>query len=597
MDKNTVWAIFLSLLVLIGFMFWQTATMEVPEVAVVQETVAETPVNSVVVSSPDVSSEVIEADIEPEETVAEEEIIISTEFADIRLTNRGGDIIGYELKNHRDGENGVEMAENITETNRALSISFGSAENPIINDLFSVEIIDDYTVGFSKQFTVDNSAGQAETFILKKLYAFDPEEYLFRLTVGIEGRGNMRSLSFGNVAYTLRSSPQMGPYYDPSADRYENRTFYFFDGKSQKKTLSAGNTDVYDKSFSWAGISGKYFAQQIVPIDASSVKDVVYSTKNEVDGFQDAQIMLERMPITQSSVQDTYYVYMGPKVDNTMVIYNNANDNNWGLHSLRIDEILSSGWLSWLETILKFLMEMFYKLIPNWGVSIILMTVLLKLVLYPLTKKSSMATLKMQELQPQIKELQEKYKDNKEKLNIEMAKFYKEAGYNPLSGCLPLLIQFPLIIAMYGLFSNYFEFRGAMFIEGWIPDLSVSDSVGVFPEGLWFVGGTTISLLPVIYVASQLLFTKVTQSTAASPSNSSMKYMMYLMPLIFFVMFYRAPSGLLLYWTVSNLLQLVQQVIINKMMHRKRNEMGLNTQQNEKKVLPPTAKAKKRKKI
>ena len=221
-------------------------------------------------------------------------------------------------------------------------------------------------------------------------------------------------------------------------------------------------------------------------------------------------------------------------------------------------------------------MEFFYKLIPNWGVSIILMTILLKVAMFPLTKKSSVSTLKMQELQPRIKEIQDKYKNNPEKMNAEMGKFYKEAGYNPLSGCLPLLIQFPLIFAMFNLFNNYFEFRGAMFIPGWIPDLSVGDSIYIFPPTIPLIGGSALRLLPIIYVASQLLFTKITQTASANAAGgNSMKLMMYGMPLFFFFMFYNAPAGLLLYWTVSNFLQLIQQMFINKIMHAKRVEMGL----------------------
>ncbi len=591
MDKNTVWAIALSTLVLVGWMFWQTTTM--PPATEVESIATETVVATEVTDT--IGEQIIPTqniNIQEQEIVTEEEIfLISTDVVDITLTNRGGDIIGYQLKEHLVGDEGVEMAENITATNRAFSLSFGSSNNTIINDLFTAERIDDYTIGFSKTYATPNTAD--EYFTIKKLYTFDPEEYLFKLDIRVEGDGYSKMISSSDVAYTLRSSPQIGPYYDPALDRYENRTFNSYDGKKRDKKLGEGDTHVYEDTFNWVGVAGKYFAQQIVTTDSSIIKDAVYSTVGKIDDFSNAQVLVERKLTNQSSMQDSYYIYMGPKVDDTMVIYNNAAENNWGLSNLRLDEILNSGWLAWLEAILKFLMEIFYRLIPNWGVSIILMTILLKIVLYPLTKKSSMATLRMQELQPQIKEIQDKYKGQPEKLNVEMAKFYKEAGYNPMSGCLPLLIQFPLIFAMFGLFNNYFEFRGAMFIPGWIPDLSVSDSVGVFPAGIPFIGGMNISILPVVYVASQLLFTKVTQSTATAASNNQMKMMMYMMPLIFFFMFYTAPSGLILYWTVSNFLQLIQQVIINKMMHTKRKEMGL-VQPKKEVALPPNAKKRKK---
>ena len=589
MDKNTIWAIVLSSLVLFASFFIQSKFFSKPQPAENTEVQRQTLQNTADTNAPALvsASSALQSgsgegtsegeDTETEEVLEEREYVIETKTIKVRFTNRGGDIIGYEFKDHSDGGTPVQMAENISPTNRAFALAFGGAANAIVNDLFNAKIIDDRTIGFYKKFSVTNSTGGQDSFTLVKQYTFDPEEYVFKLDITIDGAKSMSGLAFGDAAYTLRSSPQIGPYYNPKVDRYERRTFIFYTKEKVKKlNLSNGQVKVYDKGFSWAGIAGKYFVQQVVPLASSAIQSASYSTKNEVDNFQDAQLLLVRAPVSGSFAQDSYYVYMGPKVEKNLGIYNNAAENNWKLSNLKLDEALGSGWLSWLETFLKFLMEFFYKLIPNWGVSIILMTILLKVAMFPLTKKSSVSTLKMQELQPRIKEIQDKYKNNPEKMNAEMGKFYKEAGYNPLSGCLPLLIQFPLIFAMFNLFNNYFEFRGAMFIPGWIPDLSVGDSIYIFPPTIPLIGGSALRLLPIIYVASQLLFTKITQTASANAAGgNSMKLMMYGMPLFFFFMFYSAPAGLLLYWTVSNFLQLIQQMFINKMMHAKRIEMGL----------------------
>ena len=590
MDKNTIWAIVLSSLVLFASFFIQSKFFSKPQPAENTEEQSQTLQNTADANAPALvsASSALQSgsdegtsegeDADTEEVLEEREYVIETKTIKVRFTNRGGDIIGYELKDHSDGGIPVQMAENISPTNRAFALAFGGAANAIVNDLFNAKIIDDRTIGFYKKFSVTNSTGGRDSFTLVKQYTFDPEEYVFKLDITIDGAKSMSGLAFGDAAYALRSSPQIGPYYNPKVDRYERRTFIFYTKEKVKKlNLSNGQVKVYDKGFSWAGIAGKYFVQQVVPLASSAIQSASYSTKNEVDNFQDAQLLLVRAPVSGSFAQDSYYVYMGPKVEKNLGIYNNAAENNWKLSNLKLDEALGSGWLSWLETFLKFLMEFFYKLIPNWGVSIILMTILLKVAMFPLTKKSSVSTLKMQELQPRIKEIQDKYKNNPEKMNAEMGKFYKEAGYNPLSGCLPLLIQFPLIFAMFNLFNNYFEFRGAMFIPGWIPDLSVGDSIYIFPPTIPLIGGSALRLLPIIYVASQLLFTKITQTASANAAGggNSMKLMMYGMPLFFFFMFYNAPAGLLLYWTVSNFLQLIQQMFINKIMHAKRVEMGL----------------------
>lgn len=587
MEKNTLIAIVLSTIVLITFTVLQTVVFP-PKPA--EEIVAEqeAPLATEITENEGISSDTLAmAYPDDEESLQEEEIVILTNKAKITLSNRGGDVIGYELLEHRDGESGVEMADNISAQNRAFSIALGGAENGIIQDLFHVKKIDDYTVGFYKTFQDSRSGGK---YILAKQYTFKPDDYLFRLDVTVEGSDGMNRLSFGDAAYTIRTSPQIGPFYNAKSNRYENRTFMSFDGsKKKKQILKAGETKLYENEFTWTGVGGKYFEILGVPVKPETMLDVLYSTKVEVDDYANAQVMLTRKAIMESFTQDSYYFYVGPRTEKNLKIYNNAEDNAWGLSNLKLNESLeSTGILSWLESILKWCMELIYKIIPNWGVSIIILTILIKILLFPLTKKSSMGTLKMQELQPKIQEIQDKYKEQPDKLNMEMSKLYKESGYNPLSGCLPLLLQFPLIFAMYNLFNNYFEFRGAMFIPGWIPDLSIGDIVPL--PGNLPVLGSQIHLLPIIYLASQLLFGKITQSSAAAGGNNTqVKIMMYGMPIMFFFIFYNAPAGLLLYWTVSNILQLFQQMIINRMMKAKRAEMELN-KAAEKKVFVPRKK-------
>ena len=572
MNKNTVWAIVLSVLVLVVFTFLQPLI---------------NPVNTNVTEAVEATEEVVAPVVEPTKPVLgdvddledqffiEENFTITTEKVKVTFTNRGGDIIGYELLEHNEKDAPIQMADNITADNRAFSVSFGDASAPIIDDIFTTKIIDDYTIGFYKPYKITNPDGTESTFTFVKQYSFLPDEYTFRLDIRVEDITNLSSFEFDNVAYTLRTSPQIGPHFDKKADRYENRTFMTFNGKKIKKVqgLQDNASKIYDKEVYWTGVTGKYFSTLVAPLNPTSIGDITYSAALEVPGYANAQVKIARNPILGSSVLDTYYVFVGPRTEKAMGIYNKANDNGWKLSNLKFDEALqTSGMLSWLEKALKWIMEVLYKIIPNWGVSIILMTILLKLALFPLTKKSSMATLRLQELQPRMTEIQTKYKDKPEKMNQEMAKLYQETGYNPLSGCLPLLIQFPLIIAMFNLFNNYFEFRGAMFIPGWIPDLSVGDSVYTLKFNIPLLGNH-IRLLPIIYLVSQLIYGKVTSATSSGGNGASMKIMMYVMPIVFFFIFYSAPSGLLIYWTVSNLLTLVQQVILNKMMKKKKAEL------------------------
>jgi YidC/Oxa1 family membrane protein insertase len=199
----------------------------------------------------------------------------------------------------------------------------------------------------------------------------------------------------------------------------------------------------------------------------------------------------------------------------------------------------------------------------------------------------------MQTLSPKIKEIQEKHKDNPQKMNAEMAEFYKKEGYNPLSGCLPMIIQIPIFFAMYNLFNNHFDLRGAMFIPGWIPDLSLPESIANFGDfRLPILGWNDLRLLPFIYVGSQLLYGKVTQ-TPDQQGNSQMKIMLYAMPIVFFFILYDVPSGLLLYWIMSNVLTMVQQVIINKYLAKKKAEALANAPPTPAPVIAPRKKKRK----
>ena len=159
-----------------------------------------------------------------------------------------------------------------------------------------------------------------------------------------------------------------------------------------------------------------------------------------------------------------------------------------------------------------------------------------------------------------------------------------------------MLFQFLIIIAMFNLFNNYFEFRGASFIPKWIPDLTEGDSVYTFKFNIPFLGNQ-LRILPIIYVGTQILSSWISQKTnpTGGQSEKTMKFMMYGMPLMFFFIFYSAPSGLLLYWLTSNILQVGQQFIINKMLAKKRAEMGVEKTPDVPKNLPPKAKAKQKK--
>lgn len=584
MEKNTLLAIVLStLVVLIGFSLQAKLNPSQPAVSSEQETTKTEIINESAVLQNEAPKTVLEnTAVNPDEEfvvveknnetpVAETLYTIETDLVHVVFTNRGGDILSYKLKKHLDNEEPVEMAYSVDD-NRAFSVVFGGENGVPIDELFTVRKINDTSIGFYRDFSVKNSDGTSSSFTLVKKYSFVPDEYMFELNITIDGDETLSGIQFGNSAYSIRTSPQIGPQWNLKQDRYEYRKFYYLlDGKKKSIAVNQGKTKQITDRFTWTALTGKYFTSIAFP--ENPIQAVTYNSISEDSTKPVSQMILSRGPIAGGKNTDLWRFYLGPRTEKELARYNVPTNNSYMLSDSRLNEIVqSTGILAPLEVLLKFIMQLFYKLIPNWGVSIILMTILMRVVIFPLTKKSTESTLKMQEHAPKMQEIQAKYKDDPKKLNEEMAKFYQASGYNPLSGCLPLLIQFPLIFAMYNLFNNYFEFRGAMFIPGWIPDLSQGDSLMQLPFVVPFVKWTELRLLPVIYVVSQLLFGKVTQTPSTTQQQGSMKFMMYGMPIMFFFLFYNAPAGLLLYWTFSNILTLGQQVIINKMMQAKKHK-------------------------
>jgi YidC/Oxa1 family membrane protein insertase len=193
------------------------------------------------------------------------------------------------------------------------------------------------------------------------------------------------------------------------------------------------------------------------------------------------------------------------------------------------------------------------KFIPNWGLIIILFSVLTKLAFYPLTKTSTESMKRMQQLQPKIKELQAKYKDNQEKQSKAMMELYKKEKVNPMAGCLPLLLQMPVFVALYQALAHTIALRNTPFV-GWIDDLSKPDALFTMPFSLPFLG-PDFNLLPLLMTASMVIQMRLTPTPQAGGQMAMMNTMM---PIIFLFFFYQMPSGLVLYWLVNNLMTIYQ---------------------------------------
>ncbi|AEJ18179.1 membrane protein insertase YidC [Gracilinema caldarium] len=510
--------------------------------------------------------------IAPEESalpVAEEKITIETNVVRAVLSNKGGDIVSYKLKEHKDKDDYVEMVLPASEESHAFTLAFGGIDAKPRTELFAVNRVSDTVVEFYRDYILpkngtEASSGETAVFRLVKRYDFKQNDYMFELSITLDGGYSVPSLNFNGVAYTLEFGPQIGPKFEKLDQRYEYRHYYTYtNGKQKTEKVDKKAPTLINSRLSWAAIAGKYFTFIAVP-DATNYTYAFSSVP--VPGLQDtSRFYIIRPSLNGSRTTDVLRFYLGPKTQKALSAYDVSDKNAFKLSNMNMTAVANtSGILGPVETVLKWFMIIFYKIIPNYGIAIILLTILVKLAMFPLTKKGSESTIRMQELAPKIKEIQDKYKDNPTKMNTEMAELYKKEGYNPMAGCLPMLLQIPIFFAMYNLFNNHFDLRGAMFIPGWIPDLSLPESVFSFaPYKIPLLNWSDIRLLPFIYLVSQLLYGKVTQ-TPDQQNNSQMKMMLYVMPIMFFFILYDVPSGLLVYWIMSNMLTLVQQMIINR---------------------------------
>ena len=299
----------------------------------------------------------------------------------------------------------------------------------------------------------------------------------------------------------------------------------------------------------WIATRTKYFVSAIIPIKSKTTGAIFGG-----EGVKAGDILERRYntsivsTVVNYGIDDTYRIYMGPLDHSILSDYNN------GLDQL----VMNHGWYErTFRPISLFILKVFkfFQLfIPNYGLVIILFSILVKIVVYPLTKKSYKSMKEMSRVQPLLAELKEKYKSDPQRMNKETMKLYKEHGINPMGGCLPMLLQLPLLAALFIVFRSTIQLRGASFIPGWIDDLSRADTIFTLPFSLPMYGDQ-FNILPILMAGTMIFQSKMTMQ------DPKQKAMVYLMPVFMLLIFNQFPSGLNLYYTLFNLWTIIQQKI------------------------------------
>lgn len=324
--------------------------------------------------------------------------------------------------------------------------------------------------------------------------------------------------------------------------------------------------DSTEKPLAWAGSVNRYFATvlqfkagesgPVTSVDAAEIAylpnaDVAIGTTGRPHALDNVQVRvrLEKRslaPGEQASYEFSYF--MGPTSD---AILANHPD---------LAKLLDYGTFGFISKLLLSLLHAFYRLIPNYGVGIILMTLVVRICLFPFSRKSQIAMTRMQKLQPLIKEMQEKYKDDKQRQSRELMELYRKHNANPMSGCFPLLFQLPVFWGLFRMLQYSVDLRQQGFLF-WIDDLSRPDMVTS-------IAGFPIRVLPVLMVASWVI-QQMTMPKPADPQQAQTQKMMMFMPIMFGFIMYGMASGLTLYWLMSTFLGILEQKLIKWQIRRK----------------------------
>jgi YidC/Oxa1 family membrane protein insertase len=472
-------------------------------------------------------------------------VTIHTPLYIVTISENGAKITSFLLKNYKEsvGEDAAlkEMVpkEFIDGTimQEFKQKSVPGFENAVFSTRLDGNTIDVYNLPKTITFYWTSANG----IEIEKEYHFSPNTYLIGLQYNIKNR------STKNFEDAL--SVQLKQFIDV------DKTMYGFEGASGlisgnmeriKSDDIEGNINV-SGDIKWVAIETQYFLTSIVAEKPRSAQMRVELIQEKV--VKNSYMENNRNFVLGDQSTYQYNIYLGPK---SMKVLNEMNNE--------LDRTVDFGIFDFLAKPFLWCMNFIYDYIPNYGVAIIILTIIIKILLWPLGNKSYKSMAEMKKLQPLVNDLREKYKDDKKKLNQEMMALYKTYKVNPMGGCLPMILQIPVFIAFYRMLYEAIELRHAPFF-GWINDLSAPDRLFRFDFAIPLMQPPYgIPVLTLIMGATMF----VQQKMSPPPGDPSQAKIMMFMPLIFTVIFVNFSSGLVLYWLVNNILSIGQQYYVQK---------------------------------
>jgi YidC/Oxa1 family membrane protein insertase len=478
---------------------------------------------------------------------------IKSNVAELSFSNNKGGLVTVGLLNHR-----AEQGQ-LVQLNTARTPAIGAiTQNPNDWQDSGYALSADPDAGTA---TLNRTA--AGGLEITKVYTLAKEadlkdDYQVKLSITFKNNGAASFDTPGFFVSTGAAEPihRTDRIYATQFDWYRDGKFnsiavnYFDPGKLFGMFQTSGAKDVYtataDKIL-WAAVSNQYFATILAPQETSGqqVWAMPVNIPNE-DGLPPIKAIQGAIEIPGFSLPAgetktvTFHIYAGPKEFNRLAKL--PNDQS---------DIMNFGWAKWVSELLLTVMNTLHAWVRSYALAIIIMTIIIRSLLWPLQNAATKSMRKMAKLSPIMNELREKYKDDPQRMNQETMKLYKEYGVNPFGGCLPMLVQIPIFFGFYGMLDKAIELRNSSFL--WVHDLSQPDTV-------FHISGIPINILPLVMAATQLWQMSITPKTG----DPAQQRMFLFMPLIFLFICYNYASGLALYWTVQNLFFVAQMYLTRK---------------------------------
>ena len=485
----------------------------------------------------------------------EDNIIVHTNMLTAVMTKYGARLKSIKLNNYKErikppaiinlknkffsSKNKKLVQEDLTESKEILY----PEKNPFDMPLRASFITQDGTIYPDSNWSVSSDASNhninftqnnPEKLTIQKVLQFNDDDYRINFTLKFKNDTSQAQSGSGFVEWAAPlPAGKSGGLFGSAAISDVPRFSYFINNEIEKKNLSDIEEEIIiEGKVAWTAVEEKYFTSALVPLSENPAQLRASKKNEDTVTYKLLYPFISLNPGEEKTY--SFFLYIGPK-DIDILSSQNA----------LLEKTIDFGWFDIIAKPLLLSLKFFYKYIGNYGLAIILITIIIKILFWPLANKSFKSMKGMQNIQPEIAKLKEQYKDNKEEFAKQQMALYKQYNVNPLGGCLPMLLQIPVFISLYRVLADSIELRHADFITFWINDLSAKDPTYI---------------APLLMGASMFLQQKMTPS-AADPTQAKM---MMFMPLIFTVMFLSFPSGLVIYWLLNNVLSIAQQLYINK---------------------------------